>query len=134
LRAVEHVDAVLPPVRIVDSTDHVQIDRDTAGPGVMPEHGGIAHQDRMAGCAHGRIERRLEADLRPDPRGIAGGDSDFRFYSHGINEAWITSGTPSPPTERMARSTSFSPNRWVVTSSSGKRLDASCSSASSQAR
>ena len=32
-------------------------------------------------------------------------------HIHGISEAWITSGTPSPPTERMARSTSFSPKR-----------------------
>ena len=54
-------------------------------------------------------------------------------HNHGISEAWITSGTPLPPTERMARSTSLSPNLWVVTSSSGKRLEASCSSASSQA-
>src|SRR5580693_1242694 len=36
----------------------------------------------------------------------------------------MTSGRPSPPTERMARSTSSSPNRCVVTSSSGKRFDA----------
>ena len=55
------------------------------------------------------------------------------FYSHGISEAWITSGTPSLPTERMARSTSFKPNLCVVISSSGKRFDAICSSASSQA-
>src|SRR6516165_3537422 len=54
-------------------------------------------------------------------------------HSHGISEAWITSATPSPPTERMARSTSSSPKRWVVISSSGKRLEASCAKASSQA-
>ncbi len=54
-------------------------------------------------------------------------------YIHGISDAWITSGTPSSPTERMARSTSLSPKRWVVTSSSGKRFEASCASASSQA-
>ena len=53
--------------------------------------------------------------------------------SHGISEAWITSATPSPPTERMARSTSSSPKRWVVINSSGKRLEASCAKASSQA-
>ncbi len=47
-------------------------------------------------------------------------------YSHGMSEAWITSGTPWPPTDLMARSTSFSPNVWVVTFSSGKRFDASC--------
>ena len=55
-------------------------------------------------------------------------------YSHGISDAWITSGTPSLPTERIARSTSLRPNLCVVTFSSGKRFDASCASASSQAR
>ncbi len=55
------------------------------------------------------------------------------IHSHGSSEAWITSGRPSPPTERMARSTSFNPKRWVVTSSSGKRFEANCASASSQA-
>ncbi len=54
-------------------------------------------------------------------------------HVHGMSEAWITSGTPSPPTDLMARSTSLSPKRWVVTSSSGKRFEASCASASSQA-
>ncbi len=54
-------------------------------------------------------------------------------HNHGISDAWITSGTPLPPTERMARSTSLSPNLCVVIISSGKRLEASCSSASSQA-
>src|SRR5215471_17306770 len=53
--------------------------------------------------------------------------------SQGISEAWITSATPSPPTERMARSTSSNPKRWVVISSSGKRLEASWAKASSQA-
>ena len=68
------------------------------------------------------------------PAAFRGGDpSRGRPYSHGISEAWITSGTPWPPTERMARSTSFSPKRWVVTFSSGKRFEASCASASSQA-
>ena len=41
----------------------------------------------------------------------------------------MTSGTPCPPTDRMAKSTSFKANRWVVMSSSGKRFDASCSRA-----
>jgi hypothetical protein len=34
----------------------------------------------------------------------------------------MTSGTPWPPTDLMARSTSFNPKVWVVTFSSGKRL------------
>ena len=45
----------------------------------------------------------------------------------------MTSGTPWPLTDLMARSTSLSPNLWVVILSSGKRRDASCASASSQA-
>src|SRR5262245_60419078 len=104
----------------------------------------------MARLANRRVERGLEADLRPDAGGVAGCDGDFRLiahararlrlhgdgslpYCHGISEAWITSGTPSPPTDLMARSTSLNPNLWVVTFSSGKRLDASCAKASSQA-
>src|SRR5262249_15450273 len=50
-----------------------------------------------------------------------------------MSEAWITSATPSPPTDLMARSTSLRPNLWVVTFSSGKRFEASCASASSHA-
>ena len=98
---------------------------------------GVADQDRLAGRAHGGIERGLERDLRPDAGRIADGNRDLDLaahaHSHGISEAWITSGTPSLPTERMARSTSFKPNRCVVISSSGKRFEAICSSASSQA-
>ena len=32
-------------------------------------------------------------------------------YFQGMSEAWITSGTPWPPTDRIARSTSFRPKR-----------------------
>ena len=67
------------------------------------------------------------------PTGIAILMLAAHAHSHGISEAWITSGTPSLPTERMARSTSFKPNLCVVISSSGKRFDAICSSASSHA-
>ena len=80
-----------------------------------------------------------ESDLGPDAGRIANRNRDLESrscipcHSHGISEAWITSGTPSLPTERMARSTSFNPNLCVVISSSGKRFDAICSSASSQA-
>src|SRR5262245_43638176 len=38
-----------------------------------------------------------------------------RCYRHGMSDACITSATPCPPTERMARSTSLSPNVCVVT-------------------
>src|SRR4051812_34720496 len=55
------------------------------------------------------------------PRGIDAADlcaegrrKRYDLYSHGMSEAWITSGTPCPPTDLMARSTSLSPNRWVV--------------------
>lgn len=35
-------------------------------------------------------------------------------YFHGMREAWITSGTPLPPTDLIARSTSFNPKvRYV---------------------
>jgi hypothetical protein len=54
-------------------------------------------------------------------------------HSQGMREAWITSGTPWPPTDLIARSTSFSGKRCVVTLSRAKRFDASCCSASSQA-
>ena len=54
-------------------------------------------------------------------------------YSQGINEAWITSGTPCPPTDLIARSTSFRAKRCVVTFSKGKRFEASWARASSQA-
>ena len=120
------------PIRVGDLGDHVQVERDAAGLGVPLDHAWIAHHDRIAGVAHLAIERGLEADLRSDARRIARGDGDD-CYCHGISDAWITSGTPWPPTDRMARSTSFSPKRWVVTFSSGKRFEASCSSASSQA-
>src|SRR5581483_10567330 len=65
--------------------------------------------------------------------GIAIGPEAHAASSHGMSEAWITSGTPFPPTERIARSTSLSPKRCVVTFSSGKRRDASCARASSHA-
>ena len=124
-----------------------QLGFDATGVRVLLEHGRIAHDDRVARRVNAGVERRLDADLWPDAAGIAGGNGDPGFrpfprhsfgrettHSHGISEAWITSGTPWPPTDLMARSTSFSPNLWVVIFSSGKRRDASCASASSQAR
>src|SRR5262249_57783632 len=110
---------------------------DGAGGGMPFEQVGVADHDRIAGVAHGGIERSLETDLRSDARRIARGNGNSRFiahawtpvfyiggaermreravYSQGMREAWITSGTPWPPTDLMARSTSFSPNLWVVT-------------------
>ena len=78
----------------------------------------------------GELRRVLADEYRALPRFLQPWNLS---HSHGISEAWITSATPSPPTERMARSTSSSPKRWVVISSSGKRLEASCAKASSQA-
>src|SRR4051812_18133362 len=76
-----------------------------------------------------RLRRIDAADFRAE-RGRKRDD----LYSHGMSEAWITSGTPCPPTDLIARSTSFRPKRWVVIFSSGKRFDANCASASSHAR
>src|SRR6516165_3072521 len=137
LRAAEHVDAAAGPVGLGDARDHAQLGRDAAGGGMPFQHAGIADHDRLAGVAHGGIERSPEADLWSDARRIARGDGNSRLvahawtpvlyiggterlrerpvHSHGKSEAWITSGTPWPPTDLMARSTSLSPNLWVVT-------------------
>ncbi len=49
----------------------------------------IAHQDRLARRTHGGVERGLEADLRPDPGRIAGGDGDLGF-SRGMSAEPLT--------------------------------------------
>src|SRR5262249_30233030 len=54
-------------------------------------------------------------------------------WRQGTSEAGRASGTSCPPTDRIARSTSFRPKRCVVTFSSGNRFDASWASASSHA-
>src|SRR5215813_13218953 len=155
LRAAEHVDAVVGPVGIGGARDYAQLGGDGAGGGMPFKHAGVADHDRLAGVAHGGVKRSLETDLRSDARRIARGNGNSRFiahawtpvfyiggaermreravYSHGMSEAWITSGTPWPPTDLMARSTSLSPNLWVVTFSNGKRFEASCARASSHA-
>src|SRR5262249_24134907 len=154
-RAAEPVDSVPGPVGIGGARDHAQLRRDAAGRGMPFQHAGIADHDRPAGEAHGGIERSFQADLRSAARRIARGAGNSRFiahawapvfyisgaqrlreravYPHGMSEAWITSGTPWPPTDLMARSTSLSPNLWVVTFSNGNRFEASCASASSHA-
>ena len=76
LRAVEHVDA---------SSDQSAspILHDRADDGSMPQARRVARvpriadHDRAAGLAHGRIERGLEADLRPDAGRVAGRDAIF---------------------------------------------------------
>ena len=59
-----------------------------------------------------RTVREVENLAKLDPFKHAGEHSDgnaFGRHFQGMSEAWITSGTPWPPTDRMARSTSFSP-------------------------
>src|SRR5205807_5999618 len=105
----------------------------TANPCMRFQRAAIADDDRTADRLHLGVERGLERDLRANAARVAGGDRDACGHFQGSREAWITSGTPWPPTDLMARSTSLSAKRCVVTFSSGKRLDASCCSASSQA-
>src|SRR5262249_15285614 len=155
LRAAEHVDAAVGPVGIAGPCDYAQLGRDGAGGGMPFEQVGVADHDRIAGVAPRGVRRSLEAGLRCHARRIARGNGNSRFvahawtpvfyiggaermrerpvYSHGMSEAWITSGTPWPPTDLRARSTSLSPNLWVVTFSNGKRFEASCARASSHA-
>src|SRR5690242_6854603 len=112
----------------------VAIERETlAGPRFHPRAGleefrplakGI--EERLAG--HAGLAPRGRLQPGPVAREVHG-----EFYFQGMREAWITSGTPWPPTERMARSTSYSPNACVVIFSRGNRLEASCCRASSQA-
>ena len=77
----------LPPEKSASAMrlDHSEIGGNAAGLGVTRDHARIAHQNRIAGCAHGGIERGLEADLRPDAGGVAGGDGDFRFVARHEN-------------------------------------------------
>ena len=91
---------------------------------------------RASSPSRARPPSRCVGPLRTvaDPRRVRlhrprGSSAHFQ----GMSDAWITSGTPWPPTDLMARSTSFSPKVCVVTFSSGKRFEASCCSASSQA-
>lgn len=62
------------------------------------------------------------------------GTAAVNDYSQGIKDAWITSFTPALPTERIARSTSFSPKRCVVIWSRLNRREANCCKASSHER
>src|SRR5262249_56015052 len=113
----------------------------------MPfQHAGIADHDRLAGVAHGGIKRSLQADLRSDACRVARGDGNSRLvahawtpvfyiggteqmreravYCHGMREAWITSGTPWPPTDLMARSTSLRPTLSIFPFSTAKPFHA----------
>ena len=116
----------------------------TAGAGTIPILLGVEALKRKGGTIVVGDARRI-ARGNGNSRFIAhawtpvlyiGGTERLRerpVHSHGKSEAWITSGTPWPPTDLMARSTSLSPNLWVVTFSNGKRFEASCARASSHA-
>src|SRR5262249_41400058 len=97
-------------------------------PGVVALERG---EHRLVARARG-LARGARARLHPGPVARCGHGACGSYFQ-GIRDAWITSGTPWPPTERIARPTSFNPKAWVVIFSSGKRLEASCCSASSQA-
>src|SRR5216684_3126308 len=127
-------DLQLPGVQLFSFENRNVSQGQTANPRMRLQRAAIADDDRPADRPHCGVERGLERDLRADAARVAGGDRDARGHFQGSREAWITSGTPWPPTDLMARSTSLSAKRWVVTLSSGKRLDASCCRASSQAR
>ena len=56
------------------------------------------------------------------------------YSPQGSSDTWMTSSSPPPPIALIARSTSGSPKVWVTSMSSGNRPEASCLTASSQAR
>src|SRR5262249_21982296 len=82
LRAVQHVDCVLRPVRVCAARDDVKCGGDSAKLRRTLEQGGIANDQRTAGGATRRVKRCFEADLRPDAGGVAGGDGDNSFVAH----------------------------------------------------
>ena len=85
LRAVQNGELVSGLSGVFDVPDRMQVDPDSAGIGVRPQDIRIAHQDRPAGGPHRWIERGLQADLRPDARGVAGCDRNDRFVGcHGV--------------------------------------------------
>ena len=109
-------------------------------------HAGLGHHQRIR---LGEVEAPARPVLQPldrlevdealgrggEGRGacVGVGPEPHRRYIQGMREAWMTSGTPWPPTDLIARSTSFNAKRCVVTFSSGKRFEASWASASSHA-
>jgi len=82
LRAAEHVDAVVGPVGIGGARDYAQLGRGGAGRGMAFKHAGVADHDRLAGVAHGGVERSLKTDLRSDARRITRGNGNSRFVAH----------------------------------------------------
>src|SRR5205807_8631584 len=80
---------------------------------------------------HGRdaVLRERVDDRAVGPRRVADD-----YSRHGRSETWTTPLPISPPTARMAVSTSASPYSCVVSGCSGNRFDASWAIASSTAR
>src|SRR5256885_1844704 len=71
---------------------------------------GRAPEGSGAGPANGSW-RRIGASLHFGTATACGSLMELDaspVYFHGRSEAWITSGTPCPPTDLIARSTSFS--------------------------
>ena len=84
LRAIEHVEAIVRPIRIPDPSDRTDAGLEAAGPRVPLDHAKIADHDRAADIAHDGIECGPETDLRPDTRRVARGDGNFRFVAHNL--------------------------------------------------
>src|SRR5262245_2939890 len=99
LGAGEDMQAIVRPVRVRDPLDHTDGGRHPARLGVTRDHARIADHDRMAHLANRRVERGLEADLRPDTGGVAGSDGDFRLIAH----ARVPASGPCPTATASAR-------------------------------
>ena len=85
LRAVQNGELISGFSGVFDVPDRMQVDPDSAGVGVRSQDLRIAHQDRAAGGPHRRVERGLQADLRPDARRVPGRDRNDRFVGcHGV--------------------------------------------------
>ena len=85
LRAIEHRQPGAGRTGILDPADRMQFGLDAASEGVPLEDGCVADQDRTAGRPHRRVERGLQADFRPNARGVAGRDCNHRFVGcHGV--------------------------------------------------
>src|SRR5207248_1771016 len=82
-----------------------------------------------------RLVDGCDAVLREgvDDGAVRAHDVPDDYSCHGRRDTWITPSSTSPPTARIAVSTSSSPYSCVVSRSSGKRFDASCAIASSTA-
>ncbi len=97
LRTVEHIHRIAGPVRLADARNDAQLGRDSARCSMPCKKPRIADDHRMAGGAHRRIERSLQADLRPDAGRIAGRDRDDGFVRHGTSRIVICGRAAASP-------------------------------------